>query len=143
MLNVHCSFSSVGLIFIDKKIEPFNFPRFCFTHNIIFKILIILLIFADQEYEIDKTLGIKGPEDVEKMGIAAYNAECRKIVMRYSTDWEVRGCQDITGSINSSEFTYIVIYLLFNNKDFIPLAFIMHQSRMTACRLFMKSQKIY
>ncbi|XP_055998788.1 isoleucine--tRNA ligase, cytoplasmic-like isoform X2 [Ostrea edulis] len=40
------------------------------------------------EYEIDKTLGIKGPEDVEKMGIAAYNAECRKIVMRYSTDWE-------------------------------------------------------
>lgn len=42
-----------------------------------------------QEYEIDKTLGIKGPEDVEKMGIAAYNAECRKIVMRYSTEWEV------------------------------------------------------
>lgn len=40
------------------------------------------------EYEIDKTLGIKGPEDVEKMGIAAYNAECRKIVMRYSTEWE-------------------------------------------------------
>lgn len=44
-----------------------------------------------QEYEIDKTLGIKGPEDVEKMGIAAYNAECRKIVMRYSTEWEVSG----------------------------------------------------
>jgi len=42
-----------------------------------------------QEYEIDKTLGIKGPEDVAKMGIAAYNAECRKIVMRYSGDWEV------------------------------------------------------
>ena len=34
------------------------------------------------EYEIDKTLNIKGPEDVAKMGIAAYNAECRKIVMR-------------------------------------------------------------
>ncbi|KAF4524980.1 hypothetical protein B566_EDAN011908 [Ephemera danica] len=31
------------------------------------------------EFEIDKTLGIKGPEDVEKMGIAAYNNECRKI----------------------------------------------------------------
>ena len=43
-----------------------------------------------QEYEIDKTLGIKGPEDVAKMGIEAYNAECRKIVMRYSHDWEVR-----------------------------------------------------
>ncbi|XP_033647297.1 isoleucine--tRNA ligase, cytoplasmic-like [Asterias rubens] len=40
------------------------------------------------EYEIDKTLGIKGPEDVAKMGIEAYNNECRKIVMRYSSDWE-------------------------------------------------------
>jgi isoleucyl-tRNA synthetase len=40
------------------------------------------------EFEIDKTLGIRGPEDVEKMGIAAYNAECRKIVMRYASDWE-------------------------------------------------------
>merc|ERR1719370_441966 len=41
------------------------------------------------EYEIDKMLGIKGPDDVAKMGIAAYNAECRKIVMRYSKEWEV------------------------------------------------------
>ncbi len=40
------------------------------------------------EYEIDKTLGIKGPEDVARMGIDAYNAECRKIVMRYSKEWE-------------------------------------------------------
>lgn len=40
------------------------------------------------EYEIDQTLNIKGPEDVAKMGIEAYNAECRKIVMRYSTEWE-------------------------------------------------------
>lgn len=39
------------------------------------------------EYEIDKTLDIKGPADVAKMGIAAYNSECRKIVMRYSTEW--------------------------------------------------------
>ena len=37
------------------------------------------------EYEIDKTLGITGPQDVEKMGIQAYNDECRKIVMRYSS----------------------------------------------------------
>ena len=36
------------------------------------------------EYEIDKKLNIKGPEDVAKMGIEAYNSECRKIVMRYS-----------------------------------------------------------
>lgn len=41
------------------------------------------------EYEIDKTLGIKGPDDVKKLGIENYNAECRKIVMRYSTEWEM------------------------------------------------------
>nr|XP_057911034.1 isoleucine--tRNA ligase, cytoplasmic [Doryrhamphus excisus] len=40
------------------------------------------------EYEIDKTLGITGPEDVAKMGIAEYNKQCRSIVMRYSTEWE-------------------------------------------------------
>lgn len=40
------------------------------------------------EFEIDKTLGIKGPQDVAKMGIPAYNAECRKIVMRYANEWE-------------------------------------------------------
>lgn len=39
------------------------------------------------EYEIDQTLNIKGPEDVARMGIEAYNAECRKIVMRYSSEW--------------------------------------------------------
>lgn len=42
-----------------------------------------------QEFEIDKTLGIKGPEDVAKMGIAEYNKQCRGIVMRYSKEWEV------------------------------------------------------
>ncbi|XP_061893468.1 isoleucine--tRNA ligase, cytoplasmic [Entelurus aequoreus] len=40
------------------------------------------------EYEIDKTLGITGPDDVAKMGIAEYNKQCRNIVMRYSTEWE-------------------------------------------------------
>ncbi|XP_016892283.1 isoleucine--tRNA ligase, cytoplasmic [Cynoglossus semilaevis] len=40
------------------------------------------------EYEIDKTLGIKGPDDVAKMGIAEYNKQCRNIVMRYSHEWE-------------------------------------------------------
>lgn len=40
------------------------------------------------EFEIDKTLGISGPQDVMKMGIANYNNECRKIVMRYSGEWE-------------------------------------------------------
>ncbi|XP_020298336.1 probable isoleucine--tRNA ligase, cytoplasmic [Pseudomyrmex gracilis] len=40
------------------------------------------------ENEIDKMLNIKGPDDVAKMGIAAYNNECRSIVMRYSEEWE-------------------------------------------------------
>lgn len=39
------------------------------------------------EYEIDKKLGIKGRDDVLKMGIAQYNDECRAIVMRYSGEW--------------------------------------------------------
>ncbi|XP_055546586.1 isoleucine--tRNA ligase, cytoplasmic [Wyeomyia smithii] len=40
------------------------------------------------EYEIDKALNIRGPDDVAKMGIKAYNTECRKIVMRYAKEWE-------------------------------------------------------
>ncbi|RCN34873.1 isoleucine--tRNA ligase [Ancylostoma caninum] len=40
------------------------------------------------EYEVDKTLGIKGPNDIIEMGIGKYNAECRSIVMRYSHEWE-------------------------------------------------------
>ena len=42
------------------------------------------------EYEIDKMIGIKSPEDVLKMGVRAYNTGCCKIVMRYSKEWEVR-----------------------------------------------------
>lgn len=34
------------------------------------------------EHEIDQKLGITGKEDVLKMGIEAYNAECRAIVRR-------------------------------------------------------------
>ena len=40
------------------------------------------------EHEIDKKLGISGRDDVMKMGIAAYNAECRAIVTRYCAEWE-------------------------------------------------------
>ncbi|XP_076672841.1 isoleucyl-tRNA synthetase [Andrena cerasifolii] len=40
------------------------------------------------EFEIDKALGIKGPDDVLKIGIANYNDECRKIVMKYAAEWE-------------------------------------------------------
>lgn len=40
------------------------------------------------EFEIEKQLGIKSSADVMKLGIANYNAECRKIVMRYAKEWE-------------------------------------------------------
>ena len=40
------------------------------------------------EYEIDQKLGIKTKDDVMKMGVAAYNAECRSIVQRYVKEWE-------------------------------------------------------
>ncbi|EGR29757.1 isoleucine tRNA synthetase, putative [Ichthyophthirius multifiliis] len=39
------------------------------------------------EYEIDKKLQIQTRQDVFKMGIDKYNAECRSIVMRYSKEW--------------------------------------------------------
>lgn len=39
------------------------------------------------EHEIDKKLGITGKLDVMKMGIEAYNKECRAIVMRYASEW--------------------------------------------------------
>jgi isoleucyl-tRNA synthetase len=40
------------------------------------------------EHEIDKKLGIKGRDDVMEMGIDKYNAECRSIVTRYTSQWE-------------------------------------------------------
>lgn len=56
-----------------------------------------LLMFF-QEYEIDKSLNIKGPEDVAKMGIEEYNKQCRSIVMRYANEWEV--CVACNDTIN-------------------------------------------
>ena len=40
------------------------------------------------EYEIEQALGIKSRDDVLKMGIPAFNAECRSVVMRYATEWK-------------------------------------------------------
>jgi isoleucyl-tRNA synthetase len=39
------------------------------------------------EHEIDKKLGITCKEDVLALGMDKYNAECRSIVMRYSSEW--------------------------------------------------------
>ncbi len=40
------------------------------------------------EHEIDKALGMSSNEAVEKLGVGGYNAECRKIVDRYTSEWE-------------------------------------------------------
>ncbi|MBI2464013.1 isoleucine--tRNA ligase [Candidatus Peregrinibacteria bacterium] len=41
------------------------------------------------EYQIEKELGLNGRQDIlEKMGIAAFNEECRKNVLRYAQEWE-------------------------------------------------------
>ncbi len=40
------------------------------------------------EYEINKTHKIESRKDVFKMGVAEYNAACRGIVKRYSTEWK-------------------------------------------------------
>ena len=40
------------------------------------------------EYEIDKKMGMSAQETVKKIGIKAYNDECRSIVQRYSKEWE-------------------------------------------------------
>ncbi|MEK7171705.1 MAG: class I tRNA ligase family protein, partial [Patescibacteria group bacterium] len=40
------------------------------------------------EYEIEKELKISGRKDIEKMGVAKFNTECRKSVFRYTEEWE-------------------------------------------------------
>jgi isoleucyl-tRNA synthetase len=39
------------------------------------------------EHEIDKQLGVSASEVVAQLGVAGYNAECRKIVQRYVAQW--------------------------------------------------------
>lgn len=40
------------------------------------------------EYEIEKELKLSGKKDIEKIGVARFNAECRKSVFRYTEEWE-------------------------------------------------------
>ncbi len=42
------------------------------------------------EYEIEKTLGISGPQAIEALGIKKFNQECRNIVLRYTEEWKER-----------------------------------------------------
>lgn len=40
------------------------------------------------EYEIEKTKGLSGAVSIEAFGIANFNEECRKIVLRYTEEWK-------------------------------------------------------
>ncbi|MGE0683073.1 MAG: isoleucine--tRNA ligase [Candidatus Binatia bacterium] len=40
------------------------------------------------EMEIEQALGLGGKTDIERFGVARFNAECRKIVLRYTQEWE-------------------------------------------------------
>ncbi len=39
------------------------------------------------EYEIEQTLGLRGRPDIEEFGVGNFNEECRKIVLRYASEW--------------------------------------------------------
>lgn len=40
------------------------------------------------EYEVEKAEGLSGAVSIEEYGIAKFNEECRKIVLRYSEEWK-------------------------------------------------------
>src|SRR6186713_3113032 len=40
------------------------------------------------ELEVEKKLGISGKPDIEKLGVARFNEECRKSVWTYRKEWE-------------------------------------------------------
>ncbi|QMU99573.1 isoleucine--tRNA ligase [Borrelia sp. A-FGy1] len=40
------------------------------------------------EYEVEKYLGISGSKEIEQYGVEKFNEECRKIVLKYTKEWE-------------------------------------------------------
>lgn len=40
------------------------------------------------EMEIEQALNLSGKTDIERFGVARFNTECRKIVLRYTQEWE-------------------------------------------------------
>ena len=40
------------------------------------------------EYEINKKLGLSSNKEIEALGVAKYNEECRSIVTRYTSEWK-------------------------------------------------------
>ena len=88
----------------------------------------LIRILQFKEFEIDKALGITGPADVAKMGIKAYNAECRKIVMRYSQDWE-----DIVTRLGRwiGKNSYLFLFLFWKINEFLFFEFSLSQQLYT------------
>ena len=46
------------------------------------------------EIEVEKELGIKGKQDIERLGVEAFNRRCRESVWKYRAEWE-RLCERI------------------------------------------------
>ena len=46
------------------------------------------------ENEIEKAKELSGAPAIEAFGIANFNEECRKIVLRYTQEWETNGRPD-------------------------------------------------
>ena len=40
------------------------------------------------EIEVEKALGISGKQEIERFGVAEFNARCKESVFRYKSDWE-------------------------------------------------------
>ena len=41
------------------------------------------------ELEVEKTIGVSGKKDIEKYGVAKFNAAARESVWKYKKEWEV------------------------------------------------------
>ena len=57
------------------------------------------------EIEVEKELGINGKKDIEKFGVAQFNARARKSVFKYQSEWE--GLSDRIGYWLDYEHPYI------------------------------------
>ena len=62
------------------------------------KLIKVCLLEFLKNTHINLEYGIKGPEDVAKIGIAEYNRLCRSIVMRHSGAWRDTVSYSIFGS---------------------------------------------
>ncbi len=40
------------------------------------------------EYEVEKELGLSGPQDIAALGLDRFTEECRSLVLRYANEWE-------------------------------------------------------